>query len=358
MESTACSSVAFSFSVAPSGGVVCWWTGSCRTGAHPPAATGQGPYLVRKHLRWPNGAINRTLIREGGENFPASSLVVPLTNEAGELVNVQLIRDDGTKRYLAGGQKAGAYHRIEGGELVVVVEGSTPLGCNDEVTEGNPGRTKAEQAAAAVGGLVALPPVSGDWNDHHQAHGLTATKEAIMSASTVPTTSQPQNASQKDEANVIPLHPLPMAATCVDDQGLPEGFEIKGDRLCAWVLVGRGEDTRQELVPISSPIRVLAETSDEHGRGYGRLLEWRDSAGRVRQWAMPVRSLVPRNGDEVFVALLDAGLPFIELGHKRKLNAYLMACKPERRITCVERTGWHGRAYVLPHGVIGPEAEG
>ena len=73
---------------------------------------------------------------------------------------------------------------------------------------------------------------------------------------------------------------------------------------------------------------------------------------------MPIRSLVPRNGDEVFAALLDAGLPFVELGHKRKLSAYLMACQPKRRITCVERTGWHGHAYVLPQGAIGLDVEG
>ncbi|MDF5706059.1 DUF927 domain-containing protein, partial [Aeromonas hydrophila subsp. hydrophila] len=152
-----------------------------------------------------------------------------------------------------------------------------------------------------------------------------------------------QDASQKEEAK---------------EQILPAGFEIKGDRLCVWELVGRGDNARQELVPISSPVQVLAETSDEHGRGYGRLLEWQDSSGRTRQWAMPVRSLVPRNGEEVFTALLDAGLPFIELGHKRKLAEYLMACQPERRITCVERTGWHGNAYVLPQGAIGPDAEG
>ncbi len=362
---------------------------------------GQTPYLVRKHLCWSHGVINNTLIREGGESFQLGSLVIPLTNEAGELVNVQLIGHDGNKRYLAGGQKTGAYHLIESGELVAVVEGyATGLsvhlatgasvycamdcgnlatvatiarrqhpdarillcGDNDEGTKGNPGRAKAEQAAAAVGGRVALPPVSGDWNDYHQTHGLTATKAAILSADTepftTPPTSQPQETSQKQGANLIPLHPEPVATTCTDDLGLPEGFEIRGDRLCALGMIGRGEDTHQEWVPISSPIRVLAETSDEHGQGYGRLLEWQDSAGRVRQWAMPVRSLVPRNGDEVFVALLDAGLPFIELGHKRKLNAYLMACKPERRITCVERTGWHGCAYVLPHGTIGPDAEG
>ncbi|WOQ13812.1 DUF927 domain-containing protein [Aeromonas media] len=361
---------------------------------------GQGntPYLERKGLGSHLGAVNRTLIREGGENYPAGSLVIPLTNEAGDLVNVQLIGHDGSKRYLAGGQKVEAFHRIEGGELVAVCEGYATgvsvnsaisgtvycamdagnlqavaqiarhqhpearillCGDNDEGTKGNPGKTKAEQAAIAVGGLVALPPVAGDWNDYHQANGLTKTQEAIMSASITPTTSQPQDASQKEQgAKVIPLHPEPVVGTSADGQGLPEGFEIRGDRLCALMMVGRGEDAHQEWLPISSPIRVLAETADEHGQGYGRLLEWQDSTGRVRQWAMPVRALVPRNGDEVFIALLDAGLPFIELGHKRKLNAYLMACKPERRITCVERTGWHGRAYVLPHGTLGPDAEG
>ena len=209
---------------------------------------GDASYLASKGLGTLLGAVNRTLIREGGESFPPASLVVPLFNEMGELMNVQLIRDDGTKRYLAGGQKAAAFHRIEGGELVAVVEGyATGLsvhlasgatvycamdcgnlqavaaivrhhhpdaqillcGDNDAHTQGNPGKTKAEQAATAVGGLVALPPAAGDWNDYHQAHGLTSTKGAIMSASSTPTTHHPscelgiQNVSTLSE--VIPL---------------------------------------------------------------------------------------------------------------------------------------------------------
>lgn len=219
------------------------------------ADTGQGesPYLERKGFGSHLSAVNRTLIREGGENFPAGSLVIPLTNEAGELLNVQLIRADGTKRYLHGGQKAGAFHRIDGGELVAVVEGyATGLsvhqatgasiycamdcsnlsavaqiasrqhpearillcGDNDEGTQGNPGRVKAEQAAVAIGGLVALPPeFSGDWNDYHQAHGLTQTREAIMIAIAAPTPNQPQDqdAHQKEgapwQAEVIQLQP-------------------------------------------------------------------------------------------------------------------------------------------------------
>lgn len=345
------------------------------------------PYLARKSLGVCLCAVNRILIREAGENFPPASLIVPLYNEAAELVNVQLIRDDGTKRYLAGGQKAEAYHRIDGGELVAVTEGyATGLSVNlatgatvycamdsgnllnvaeitrrqhptaeiiicgdhdlDEAGQRNEiTQRQTEGAALAVEAVVALPPVQGDWNDYHQVHGLAKTQEAIMIACATSITNRPQDqdASQKEEAK---------------EQILPAGFEIKGDRLCVWELVGRGDNARQELVPISSPVQVLAETSDEHGRGYGRLLEWQDSSGRTRQWAMPVRSLVPRNGEEVFTALLDAGLPFIELGHKRKLAEYLMACQPERRITCVERTGWHGNAYVLPQGAIGPDAEG
>ncbi|HDZ8856429.1 TPA: DUF927 domain-containing protein [Aeromonas dhakensis] len=156
--------------------------------------------------------------------------------------------------------------------------------------------------------------------------------------------------------NVAPLHLV--KGNPEEGPELPAGFEVRGSRLCALTTVGRGEDARQEWIPIASPVHVLAETADEQGRGYGRLLEWRDSAGRTRQWAMPVRALVPRNGEEVFAALLDAGLPFIELSHKRRLAAYLMSCQPKRRITCVERTGWHSHAYVLPGGSIGPDAEG
>ncbi|WP_439835752.1 DUF927 domain-containing protein [Aeromonas enteropelogenes] len=359
------------------------------------------PYLARKSLGVCLCAVNRILIRDAGENFPPASLIVPLYNEANELVNVQLIREDGTKRYLAGGQKAEAYHSIEGGELVAVVEGyATGLSVHlatgatvycamdsgnllnvakiarrqhptaeiiiggdhdlDEAGQRNEStQSHTEGAALAVGAVVSLPPIQGDWNDYHQAHGLTKTQEAIISASATPFANSPQDqdASQKEEAEIVTLHPLNQNEEA-KEQVLPAGFEIKGERLCVWELVGRGDNARQELVPISSPVQVLAETSDEHGRGYGRLLEWQDSAGRTRQWAMPVRSLVPRNGEEVFTALLDAGLPFIELGHKRKLAEYLMACQPERRITCVERTGWHGNAYVLPQGAIGPDAEG
>lgn len=158
---------------------------------------GESLYLTSKGFAERLNAVNLAPIRVGDKNYPAGSVVIPLTNEVGELVNVQLIGHDGSKRYLAGGQKAGAFHCIEGGELIAIVEGyATGLsvhlatgaivycamdcgnlavvaqiarrqhpeaqillcGDNDAHTKGNPGKAKAEQAAAAVGGLVAPKP--------------------------------------------------------------------------------------------------------------------------------------------------------------------------------------------------------
>jgi putative DNA primase/helicase len=38
-------------------------------------------------------------------------------------------------------------------------------GDNDASVEGNPGATKAKEAAKAIGAELMLPPEPGDWND-------------------------------------------------------------------------------------------------------------------------------------------------------------------------------------------------
>ena len=377
---------------------------------------GVSPYLEGKGLQGVAVALSQHVIAVGELTFPPGSLVVPLYADiGGELVNVQLIDEQGRKSYLAGGQMAGACHRIAGSEWVAVCEGyATGLSIhlatgasvycamnagnllavaqrvrgmddplqpcrvilcadNDANTPGNPGKSKAEQAASAIGARVALPPEAGDWNDYHQAHGLTKTKEAIMGAAALTTPIAPTKtasqekqgatpaevATQQISANARAREPEPSADVTdeVAENELPEGFILGKNILFAKVWVGKGDEAREELIPISIPIRVLAETSGEAGFGHGRLLEWRDSRGNVRRWAMPMRMLVTRGGDEVFSALLDSGASYINLGKKQHLRDYLMACKPTKRITCVERTGWHGGAYVLPKDSIGPDAQ-
>lgn len=347
------------------------------------------PYLVGKGLNDWSAMRLSSPVELAGTGFAAGDLLVPLHDHQGKQVNVQLINAKGEKRYLAGGQKAGAFHRIEGGELVAVCEGYATgvsvhlateatvycaMDCgnllavaniarahhpksriilaadNDAHTEGNPGKTKAGQAAAKVRGLVALPDEPGDWDDYRQAHGLDLTKAAFL---TVNDKDGSPDASQRE---ALPWQADPSCDTTATDE-LPDGYLLESDRLCALVWHGRGEEARQEKVPICSPLRVLAVTHDDQEQGYGRLLEWQTTTGQVRRWAMPMRLLSRSSGDEVIERLLDAGLTYINLSKKNLLRDYLCQCHPERRVICVERTGWHGLAYVLPREVIGPDAD-
>ncbi|WP_407213315.1 primase-like DNA-binding domain-containing protein, partial [Enterobacter hormaechei] len=158
----------------------------------------------------------------GGVTFRAGDVVVPLYDDTGALVNLQLISSDGLKRTLKGGQVKGACHVIEGkkqagkrlwiaegyataltvhhltGETVMVALSSVNLlslaslarqkhpACQivlaaDRDLNGN-GQKKATAAAEACEGVVALPPVFGDWNDAFMQHGGEATRKAIYDA--------------------------------------------------------------------------------------------------------------------------------------------------------------------------------
>lgn len=206
---------------------------------------GGSPYLEGKGLQGVQVNVSQRVIAVGEMTFSPGSLVVPLYADfGGQLVNVQLIDDQGSKSYLAGGQKAGACHRIPGNALVAICEGyATGLSIhqatgatvycamdagnllavanmvrgaddplqpcraiicadNDAKTKGNPGKAKAEQAAAAIGAQVVIPPEAGDWNDYHQAHGLDATKAAIMGDHPTQITETPKEASQKEPGQV------------------------------------------------------------------------------------------------------------------------------------------------------------
>ncbi|MDZ4326587.1 MAG: toprim domain-containing protein [Pseudomonas sp.] len=155
-----------------------WWRDARRTDpGH--------PYLITKGVR------SHSLRQRNDE------LLVPLYS-SGVLVNLQRIATDGSKRFLFGGRIKGAYSplgRITPGKPLCICEGwatgatlhesgytvacsmnagnlkpaalalraeyhTTEIiiaGDDDRLTDGNPGRTAANAAAAAVGGQVAFP---------------------------------------------------------------------------------------------------------------------------------------------------------------------------------------------------------
>ncbi|HCM9278930.1 MULTISPECIES: primase-helicase zinc-binding domain-containing protein [Enterobacter] len=179
-------------------------------------------YLTRKGFPALECPVLSATHKTGGVTFRAGDVVVPLYDDTGALVNLQLINSDGLKRTLKGGQVKGACHVIEGkkqagkrlwiaegyataltvhhltGETVMVALSSVNLlslaslvrqkhpACQivlaaDRDLNGD-GQNKAAAAADACEGIVALPPVFGDWNDAFVQNGGEATRKAIYDA--------------------------------------------------------------------------------------------------------------------------------------------------------------------------------
>jgi len=175
------------------------------------------PYIVAKGIK-PYGARQ---LKE--------SLLIPVRDSAGILHGLQFIGPDGEKKFKTGSAVAGCYlaigkpdgklliaegyataatlHEITGhavacafnaGNLKPAAEALrarlpdvTLIICadNDHATEGNPGLTKATEAARAVGGLLAIPvfPDTGmtkdtDFNDLARLSGPEDVKAAIGAA--------------------------------------------------------------------------------------------------------------------------------------------------------------------------------
>ena len=179
-------------------------------------ASADHPYLVRKRIEAHGVKIDR-----------AGRLVVPVIDQAGEILSYQTIDADGNKRFLKGGKIEGGFYELRGNRKVIFIgegfatcasiheaTGYTTLvafDCgnlvkvakaakemfpgskivigadNDQFTEGNPGITKGKAAASLVFGEIVYPNFAEsdlsnkptDFNDLHVLQGLDAVKEQI-----------------------------------------------------------------------------------------------------------------------------------------------------------------------------------
>ncbi|EOU9512382.1 primase-helicase zinc-binding domain-containing protein [Cronobacter dublinensis] len=185
-------------------------------------STSGNAYLTRKGLTDRECLTLTTMHKTGGVTYRTGDVAVPLYDESGSLVNLQLINADGLKRTLKGGAVKGACHTIEGkkqagkrlwiaegyataltvhhltGETVMVALSSVNLlslaslarlqhpACQIVIAADRDlngvGQTSAAAAAEACEGTVALPPVFGDWNDAFVQQGEEATRQAIYDA--------------------------------------------------------------------------------------------------------------------------------------------------------------------------------
>ncbi|WP_437881041.1 DUF5906 domain-containing protein [Pseudomonas sp. LRF_L74] len=153
-------------------------------------------------------------------------LIVPLRAADGQVQTLQQVSSTGKKLFPRYGRKSGCSHalgELTGAEVIGLAEGyATAASCqmavgwpmvmavdsgnlpkvaellratypaarivvcgdDDPAKPGNPGRTKAEAAARAVGGVAVFPAGADgkDWNDLHAAQGLDSVREQLQAA--------------------------------------------------------------------------------------------------------------------------------------------------------------------------------
>lgn len=185
------------------------------------------PYIKRKGIH-PHGArVYHGSLTIGGM-VCNGALMIPMML-GGKITSLQFINCDGEKRFLPYGEKGGfligkvlpdahiciaegfatgaSIHEATGHATVVAFDAGNLLKiaealrarnpdarivlCADDdyQTEGNPGRAKATEAAAAIGGLLAIPVFKAnrpdkvtDFNDMVSLTGLDSVKQAIQAA--------------------------------------------------------------------------------------------------------------------------------------------------------------------------------
>lgn len=326
------------------------------------------PYLTQKR------------IQSHGVRVLGSNLVIPFYTSSGKLSTVQTIAPAGTKRWLPGGRKQGCFfilgtpgegpvgvaegfataatiHEAAGhavaiagdcGNLlpaakalkVAYPDAELVIYADDDLTPGNPGMTKAQEAAVAVGCRVVSPnwgddrPVGAtDFNDLARARGL----DAVRSVST-------EDSEPPERPNVT-------------------GFQWEANGLCC-VSQRRNEDGRVVEVPewIAPPFTLPGNVRDAESNQWGFLIAWDDLDHYHHEAVIHYEDLAGE-GLEFFRTLARGGMILSsDPKLRKKLLQYLTKAtmKVKARIRLVETLGWidDGKAFVLPSGeVIGQAGE-
>jgi len=363
------------------------------------------PYLTRKGLTATNtlreidvGKLSALIgykPSSSGQELMGRVLIAPVHVD-GAITTIEMIDVEGRKSALAGGSKSGGYwiasaptkaskriligegvgtalsaHRCTGDAAVAALSCVNLLKVAQAMRGAHPdaeiilladignGQEKAMEAAQAIGGAVAIPDFGDhrpdgatDFNDMHRLLGAEAVKRTIDAATVA------GNTSEVDEPN----------AQASGFPGIEERpcyrvyeawHEIGGRKVKPGVYWHGTKAERNDAPPvlidkfISTPLRVLATTSNGEDAEYGRLLDILSPAGKRKKWAMPM-SMLAGDGSEVRAVLLSEGLTF-DLNDRNAILRYIATQIPAAKMRAASVTGWYGDAFVLPNTVIGAD---
>jgi len=339
------------------------------------SAAGGSPYLERKG------------VHAHGVRFEADgSILVPMRDAAGALVNLQVIAPDGTKRFLPGGPMVDCFHLIgpsASPDAVAVAEGYATAASvheaaglpvvvafnagnlagvarivrdrwpaaaivvcadDDRATESrsgkNPGRRHAAEAARVERAVVAVPaPLEAgesDFNDLGRRGGPDAVAKIIRDALARATVqAAPEATPAGERAHADDTDPF------LVDRGV---YFLK-----------RGSDGRATREWVCASLDVEALTRDAEGAAWGYLVAFDDPDGTRKRIALPAR-MFHGDGAELRARLADDGLRISVGPARNRLTHYIVSRRVVRRVRVVETIGWHGDGFVLPAKSYGPGA--
>ena len=343
------------------------------------AVEGESEYLINKGL--------------AGFTFPITkdgSLLLSLTNEAGEITAAQTIKPQGEKRLLTGSTKRGSFYTVnkeEQPETILIGEGlATALTChllrpkaltvaaidagnllpvaevmrrkypdaqiiiagdNDwHIDEPNTGKLSAIKAAQAVNGWVSIPPgdSKSDWDDCRQQNGIEAGTAAFNNSMY-----QPQG-SDMAHAHLAEVTPLNKGSKSKKQSSKPY-VDCRRNGLF-WVEPKEkgGEITEVENLLCSS-LSVVGVGIDDNQTRY-LILRWQAMGAKTETvQAIPLADIGEREG---WRTLKNGGLYVTTRSGLRAMLADWLQGQANKgeiwRIT--QATGWQCGAYLMPDGEV------
>jgi len=300
------------------------------------------PYLTRKR------------IKAHGARLHNDALVIPM-RDGRDLHSLQFIGPDGEKRFLTGGRVTGCYFSIgavEGAQPLCIAEGYAtgatiheatgyPVAvaftagnleavaqalrkkfpnlrliiCADDdlVSTGNPGLTKATEAARSIGGLVAIPDFGADrpegvtdFNDMATLRGAETVAKSIAGAKEITKPKKERSPIavrisdvQREEVTWLWQHRIPRGKLTIIEGDPGEGKSFLSQAIAAAVTVGFGLPGQTRRDPESV---VLMSAEDGLGDTIRPRLE--DMGADLRR-VIALRGLIDNDGNERPLTLAD-----------------------------------------------------
>lgn len=233
----------------------------------------------------------------------------------------------------------------------------------------NPGREKAEAAARAVRGVAIFPeglaPGASDFNDLQASAGaeaLAGLPEAeragfdARAAGLEAVRAQVEAALQAAQASKA--GPTLDHAEKIDPAPDTQADRFRIDEAGVWFdPPDTGDGGASSPIRICARLRALALARDAHDGSGALLLEFDGHFGTGRRWLMPL-AMLAGDGTALRAELLALGFVApVDSRRRQLLMQYLQSRRPKARVRLTDKTGWHGRRFVLPRETLGDDPD-